>query len=89
MPNNETPGNGGLIKEFYEAFQKKLKDPLLKSFYHANLRGMFYITKARRTKTTRRTEKKGMDKKVIQELETNLIAKYWSKMFLKTKLCRQ
>ena len=49
---------------------------------------MFYITKARRTKTTRRTEKKGMDKKVIQELETNLIAKYWSKMFLKTKQCR-
>ena len=35
MPNNKTPGNDGLSKEFYEAFWNELKDPLLKSFYHA------------------------------------------------------
>ena len=35
MPNNKTPGNDGLSKEFYEAFWNELKDPLLKSFYHS------------------------------------------------------
>ena len=35
MPNNKTPGNDRLSKEFYEAFWNELKVPLLKSFYHA------------------------------------------------------
>ena len=36
MPNNKTPGNDGLSKEFYEAFWNELNDfKRLKSFYHA------------------------------------------------------
>ena len=35
MPNNKTPGNDGLSKEFYEAFWNELKDPPSKSLYHA------------------------------------------------------
>ena len=34
IPNNNTPGNDGLSKKFYEAFWHELKDPLLKSIYH-------------------------------------------------------
>ena len=28
MPNNKSPGNDGVTKEFYEAFQDDLKTPL-------------------------------------------------------------
>ena len=35
MSNNKTAGKDGLRKEFYEAFWNELKNPLLKSFYHA------------------------------------------------------
>ena len=37
IPNIETSGNEGLSKDFYEAFQNELTDPLLKSFYHAKM----------------------------------------------------
>ena len=34
MPNNETPGNDGLSKEFYQAFRNDLKDSFL-NHHHA------------------------------------------------------
>ena len=37
LPNNKTPENDGLSKEFYEAFWNELKEPLLKSFYHVKI----------------------------------------------------
>ena len=49
MPNNKTPGNDGLSKEFYEAFWNKLKNLLLKLFYHPETyKEFFYLTKASR-----------------------------------------
>ena len=44
MPNNKTPGNDGLSKKFYEAFWNELKDPLLKSFYHAKINKEFFTS---------------------------------------------
>ena len=35
VPNNKTPVNDGLSKEFYEKFWNELKDPLVNSFNHA------------------------------------------------------
>ena len=35
MPNNKTPGNDGLSKEFYKAFWNVRKDLILKSLYYA------------------------------------------------------
>ena len=35
MPNNKTPVNDGLRKEFYKAFWKGLKGSLLKSVYYS------------------------------------------------------
>ena len=32
MPNNKSPGNHGLTKEFYESFWEEIKNPLLLSF---------------------------------------------------------
>ena len=45
MPNNKTPGNDGLSKEFYETFWNKLKDPLLKSLHHAKTYKVFCLAK--------------------------------------------
>ena len=35
MPNNKSPGNDGLTKEFYEVFWEDLKTPLISSFKSA------------------------------------------------------
>ena len=37
MENNESPGNDGLSKEFYESFSDEIKKPFLASFYKAFL----------------------------------------------------
>ena len=44
MNNNKTLGNGGLSKEFYEAFWIELKDHLLKLFYHAKTYKEFSVS---------------------------------------------
>ena len=44
MPDNKTPGNDGLSKEFYEAFWNELKDPLSKSFNHAKSYKKFFAS---------------------------------------------
>ena len=72
MPNNKTPGNDGLSKEFYEAFWKELKDPLLKSFYHAKS----YKEFSNLQRQAKIKLKEGQGQKINQKLETNLIVKY-------------
>ena len=39
MPNNKSPGNDGLTKEFYEVFWDDLKTPLISSFKSAFVKG--------------------------------------------------
>ena len=64
MPNNKTPGNDGLGKEFYEAFWNELKDPLLKSFYHAKTYKEF--STSQRQAIIKLLEKKDRDKRLIK-----------------------
>ena len=64
MPNNKTPGNDGLSKEFYEAFWNELKDPLLKSFYHAKTYKKF--STSQRQAVIKLLEKKDRDKRLIK-----------------------
>ena len=37
MENNESPGNDGLSKEFYECFRNEIKNPILASIHRAFL----------------------------------------------------
>ena len=64
MPNNKTSGNDELSKEFYEAFWNELKDPLLKSFYHANTYKEFSIS--HREAVIKLLEKKDRGKRLIK-----------------------
>ena len=64
MPNNKTPGNDGLSKKFYEAFWNELKDPLLKSFYHAKTYKELSISQ--RQAVIKLLEKKDRDKRLIK-----------------------
>ena len=63
MPNNKTPGNNGLSKEFYEAFWNELKDPLLKSFYHVKTCKKF--STSQRQAVIKLLEKKDRDKRLL------------------------
>ena len=64
VPNNKTPGNDGLSKEFYEAFWNELKDPLLKSFYHAKTYKEFSTSQMQAV--IKLLEKKDRDKRLIK-----------------------
>ena len=64
VPNNKTPGNDGLSKEFYETFWNELKDPLLKSFYHAKTYKEF--STSQRQAVVKLLEKKDRDKRLIK-----------------------
>ena len=64
MPNNKTPGNDGLSKEFYEAYWNGLKDPLLKSFYHSKFYKEFSTSQTQAV--IKLLEKKDRDKILIK-----------------------
>ena len=64
MPNNKTPGNNGLSKEFYEAYWNELKDSLLKSFYHAKFYKEFSTSQTQAV--IKLLEKKDRDKILIK-----------------------
>ena len=64
MPDNKTPGNDGLSKEFYEAFWNELKDPLSKSFNHAKSYKEFFASQ--RQPIIKLLGKKERDKRLIK-----------------------
>ena len=64
VPNSKIPGNGGLNKEFYEAFWNELKDPLLKSFYYAKTYKEFSISQ--RQAIIKLLEKKDREKRLMK-----------------------
>ena len=44
MPNNKSPGNDGLSKEFYETFWEDIKDVFSNSLKQAKIKGSLSIS---------------------------------------------
>ena len=66
MPNNKSPGNDGLTKEFYEVFWEDLKTPLISSFKSAFDKGE--LSSSQKQAVIKLIEKKDKDKRLIQNL---------------------
>ena len=64
MPNNKSPGNDGLSKEFYEAFQEDIKDVFINSLKEAKIKGSLSISQ--RQAVIKLLEKKDRDKRFIK-----------------------
>ena len=64
MPNNKSPGNDGLTKEFYESFWEEIKNPLLLSFDTGFDKKELSTTQ--RQAIIKLIEKKDKDKRFIQ-----------------------
>ena len=64
MPNNKSPGNDGLSKEFYEAFQEDIKDVSINSLKEAKIKGSLSISQ--RQAVIKLLEKKDRDKRFIK-----------------------
>ena len=63
MPNNKSPGNDGLSKEFYEVFWEDLKTPLISSFKSLFDKGE--LSNSQKQAVIKLTEKKDKDKRYI------------------------
>ena len=68
MPNNKSPGNAGLTKEFYETFWEEIKIPLCNSITKSYQNGE--LCKSQRQAVIKLIEKKDKDQKLIKKLET-------------------
>ena len=64
MPNNKSPGNDGLTKEFYEVFWEDLKTPLISSFKSAFDKDE--LNNSQKQAVIKLIEKKDKDKRLIQ-----------------------
>ena len=64
MPNNKSPGNDGLTKDFYEVFWEDLKSPLISSFKSAFDKGE--LSNSQKQVVIKLTERKDKDKRLIQ-----------------------
>ena len=81
MPNNKSPGNDSLTKEFYETFWEEIKITLCNSITKSYQNGE--LSTSKRQAVIKLIEKKGKDKKLIKNwrpisllnLDTKLISK--------------
>ena len=64
MPNNKSPGNDGLTKEFYEVFWEDLKSPLISSFKSTFDKGE--LSNSQKQVVIKLRERKDKDKRLIQ-----------------------
>ena len=64
MPNNKSPGNDGLTKEFYEVFWDDVKTPLISSFKSAFVKGE--LINSQKQAAIKLIEKKDKNKRLIQ-----------------------
>ena len=64
MPNEKSPGNDGLTKEFYETFWDDIKRPLTLSFQQALKKGE--LSTSQKQAVIKLIEKKGKDKRMIE-----------------------
>ena len=62
MPNNKSPGNDGLTKEFYEVFWEDLKTPLISSFKSAFDKGE--LSSSQKQAVIKLIEKRDKDKRL-------------------------
>ena len=91
MPNNKSPGNDGITKEFYEAFWDDLKTPLLLSVNKAFKVGE--LSTSQKQAVIKLIEKKDKDKRLIKNwrpisllnVDTKLVSKVLAER-LKTAL---
>ena len=64
MPNNKSPGNDGLSKEFYETFWEELKKPFMLAVKRScNIK---QLSVSQRQAVIKLIEKKGRDKRFIK-----------------------
>ena len=81
MPNNKSPGNDGITKEFYEAFWNDLKTPPVLSVDKAFKVGE--LSTSTKQAVTKLIEKKDKDKQLIKNwrpisllnIDTKLVSK--------------
>ena len=64
MPNEKSPGNDGLTKEFYETFWDGIKRPLTLRFQQALKKGE--LRTSQKQAVIKMIEKKGKDKRMIE-----------------------
>ena len=64
MPNEKSPGNDGLTKEFYETFWDDIKRPLTLSFQQALIKGE--LSTSQKQAVIKLIEKKGKDQRMIE-----------------------
>ena len=73
IPNNKTPGNDGLFKEFYETFWEDIKDVFIKSSKLVKIEGSLSISQ--RQAVVKLLEKKHRDK-IHKKLEAFFFTQY-------------
>ena len=84
MPNNKSPGNDGLTKEFYETFWEELKTPLISSFECAFIKDE--LSSSQKQAVIKLIEKLDRDKRFIKNwrpisllnVDTKIISKVLS-----------
>ena len=84
MPNNKSPGNDGLTKEFYETFWEELKTPLISSFECTFIKDE--LSSSRKQAVIKLIEKLDRDKRFIKNwrpisllnVDTKIISKVLS-----------
>ena len=64
MPNNKTPGNNGLPKEFYETFWEDIKNVFINSLKRSKIESSLSISQ--RQAVIKLLEKKDRDKRYIK-----------------------
>ena len=86
MPNDKSPGNDGLTKEFFETFWFEVKITFLSCASHSFYKGE--LCTSQRQAIIKLIEKKDKDKRLIQNWRPisllNVDAKIISKSFIKT-----
>ena len=81
MPNEKSPGNGRLTKEFYETFWDDIKRPLTLSFQEASKKGE--LSTSQKQAVIKLIEKKGKDKRRIENWRTIFLLNVDLKIFSK------
>ena len=81
MPNNKSPGNDGLAKEFYETFWEEIKIPLCNNISKSYQNGE--LSTSQRQTVIKLIEKKEKDKKLIKNWRPISLLNFDTKLIFK------